>query len=155
MSPMRKLRHSIAKCLAQVFTAQQGLAQDLNPDLGGEYDHLGRPGHGGGSHIGGWARGPFTSPSRCHPYSPAGQGPAPTEPNKQRRTVVLSGNSSLSLEQVKHAPATSLTFVIGSVSPWVAAVGSFVHPALNMEPDTPRASTGICGIKEREASREN
>lgn len=71
MSPRRKRRHSVAKCLAQVCTAQQGLAQDLHSDLGGEYDHLGRPGHGGGSHIGGWGRGPFTSPSRCHTRSPA------------------------------------------------------------------------------------
>ena len=39
-------------------------------------------------------------------------------------------------EQVKHDPATLLTLFIGSVNPWVAVVGTFVHPALNPEPDT-------------------
>lgn len=43
-------------------------------------------------------------------------------------------------EQVKHAPATSLTLFIGSVNPWVAVMGIFVHPALNPEPDTHQES---------------
>ena len=71
---------------------------------------------------------------------------------EQRRMVVLSEASGLFFEQAKQAPAASLTFFIGSGSPWVAAVGTFVHPAVSMEPDMLRGSADICGI--RKVSRE-
>lgn len=74
---------------------------------------------------------------------------------ERRRTVVLSGTSSLFFELVKHGPATSLTLFIGSVSPWVAAADIFVYPTLDTEPDTLGESADICGIKERKTSKEN
>lgn len=148
MSQMRNLRHNIATtCLAQVITAQQGRILDVSSDLEVNLIILGGWDHSRGSHIWTWERGPSTLPSRFQTPRPAGQSLAPTKLNKQtreeQRTVVLSGTSGLFFEQVKHAPATLLALVIGSVSPWVAAVDIFSHPALTMEPGTLRGS-GIC-----------
>lgn len=130
-------------CLAQVITAQQRLIQDVSSDLEVNLIILGGRDHSRGSHIWGWGRGPSTFSSKFQTPRPAGQSLAPTKLNKQtreeqRRTVVLSGTSSLFFEQVRHAPATSLALVIGSVSPRVAAVGIFAHLALTMEPGTLR-----------------
>ena len=59
--------------------------------------------------------------------------------NKEKR-LFIPEPLSLFFEQVKHAPAASLTLFIGSVKPWVAVMGIFVHPALNPEPDTHQES---------------